>query len=138
MASLDWDDSLATGDATIDAQHREISELTRQLAALVEEGAGRAATQEVLSGLMRYVLTHFTDEEALMKRVGYPLLDRQRVQHEEYRTTAARLAAGFIDGQVSARTVLDYMLAWWNDHICGEDLEMARWIRERASRGYDA
>lgn len=138
MVRLEWHEGLATGDPVVDRQHRDICELTKDLITIVECGDDLALTGDVLSGLMRYVLVHFADEEALMARVGYPHLERQREQHDRYRTTAASMTAAFIDERIPAVTVLNYMLDWWHDHICSEDLELAAFVRERGVEGFEA
>jgi hemerythrin len=43
--------------------------------------------------MFRYADTHFRDEEALLERVGCPLLDKQRLEHRLFMSKAAELSA---------------------------------------------
>ena len=92
MDPLQWSPSIAVGHAEIDGQHRELFERAGRFFATMglpdSKRNGRFSTAFLY--LDSYVRFHFTQEERLMARLGYPELARHR---EEHRTYISRLDA---------------------------------------------
>jgi hemerythrin len=83
MFRVEWDQTLATGVAEIDEQHKEIFARFNALLEACDRGRSRELLADVMEFMNNYVLEHFRDEERLQASVGYPqLADHQRV-HEE-------------------------------------------------------
>jgi hemerythrin len=82
--ALAWDETLATGDETVDRQHQE---LIRQINALVEamaQGRGRTVIGRILDYLDRYVGEHFSWEETCMHRHRCPAAEVNRQAHSRF------------------------------------------------------
>ena len=73
--------SLATGDQTVDRQHEEIFRRAGSLRTAVEEGRGAEEVVELLAFLDDYTQLHFSSEELLMEREGFPALAGHRREH---------------------------------------------------------
>lgn len=130
MNRLEWDEAILTGDRRVDEQHRRIFELTKEFADVVRDGADRESTADALYALMRYAATHVSDEEALMERVGYPQLERQRTLHARFLRQTSDLADDFLSGRsVSGQPLLAHLVELWQEHICVEDRAVADHIR---------
>jgi hemerythrin len=130
-----WDERLATGDPHIDAQHLELHDLVLELGLLADEDPNRTALGEVLFDVLAYAATHFADEEALMKRIGFPGLERQKALHAEFglevRAMADRFAAG--DKTLTAEYVQHRLHGWLVRHVWEEDLQFAEYVRPQGN-----
>jgi hemerythrin len=126
-----WDERLATGDPHIDAQHAELHDLVLELGFLAEEEPDRIALGEVLFDVLAYATTHFADEEALMERIGFPGLERQKALHAEFARDVAEMTARFAAGDetLTAVQVQQQLQQWLIDHVWEEDLQFAVYIR---------
>ncbi|MDP1652885.1 MAG: bacteriohemerythrin [Rhodocyclaceae bacterium] len=145
MQSFAWNDSFVTGFATVDVQHRNLFDLINRFGALLAQGpsAGGAALEAIFKELATYAVTHFKEEERLMREAGVP---------EEYFVHHAEIHRDFIaqvkvlwsqrnNMSAPAETIHGFLAAWLSAHILGEDQEMARQIHrakgEPASSGAD-
>jgi hemerythrin len=68
-----WDESLATGDAKVDEQHRELIRQINVLLRAMSEGHGRQEIKKILDFLSDYVIHHFHWEETCMEKHRCPL-----------------------------------------------------------------
>jgi hemerythrin-like metal-binding protein len=69
---IQWNETLATGHAVIDADHRQLIDSLNELETSLREGAGRENIANILVFLNRYTREHFAREEVHMKNVGCP------------------------------------------------------------------
>ena len=70
--SMQWTADLATGVTEIDNQHKEIFSRLGQLYAACSEGRGKEEVLRLILFLEEYVKEHFSAEERLQMRHGYP------------------------------------------------------------------
>jgi hemerythrin len=70
--SVSWNESLATGSATIDQQHRKLFAEIAALADAMKRGKGRHEIHTLLDFLGQYVVEHFREEEKLMEELNCP------------------------------------------------------------------
>lgn len=83
MTILTWHDQYLIGNSTIDSEHKELFALVNEFHTSWSEKRERGAVAEVLNRLIQYGQRHFQDEEAIMERVQYPLLEAHRKIHEK-------------------------------------------------------
>lgn len=121
---VEWREGFRTGIAEIDAEHQ-------QLFALVK-GLESNNARQLLEALAEYVVTHFTHEEALMARSGYPRLHRHVELHEGL---SARVSEFLVGGTAwSDQRVQDlrtFLNKWLVGHILTHDLHFGRWYHAR-------
>ena len=135
MEPIVWDDRLATGDSLIDAQHADLHDLVIELGMLADESPDRVRLGEVLFDVLAYASTHFADEEALMERIGFPGLERQKGLHSAFRLEVAEMAERFAAGDQSltAEKIQQRLYEWLVGHVWEEDLQFAKYIRPRGN-----
>jgi hemerythrin-like metal-binding protein len=56
----------------MDNQHRQLVDLLNQLENAMAKGKGKELVGKILSELIRYTQTHFSSEELLMLKHGFP------------------------------------------------------------------
>jgi hemerythrin-like metal-binding protein len=91
MALTTWNDSYSVKVEKLDAQHKNVFEMTNGLADAMRKGQGAAAIRPTLTRLMEHLRVHIEDEEDLMKRTGYPELSAHQAEHHQYLLRLGRL-----------------------------------------------
>jgi len=131
---LKWDDSLATGFEEVDLQHKKliliIDDVNESLKVPEDEYALRMAKD--LKRLTDYTVYHFSEEEAFMRRYGYPDLERHHAEHEAFVAEVKR--------QISTLSRADsaggfnfyrFLGNWLLNHIAKSDRAWADFIRSQ-------
>jgi hemerythrin len=79
-----WEDKYATGIELLDAQHKKLIDITNELyrACLSRSTTLDAVFKESMSRMVEYVRFHFTAEQELLKRIGYPKAHEHKMQHD--------------------------------------------------------
>lgn len=134
--SASWDASMETGDPSMDRQHREIIELVDRLDAIgVDDASWLRHAHEILDQVMDLTVTHFTTEELLMVRVGYPADAQERMlkQHRDFKSYARIRVLEFRAGDRSGLAPLPgFLRMWLVEHEFGLDRELVRWMRSHS------
>jgi hemerythrin len=144
MAFFEWHDRYNVGVPEIDAQHRGLVEMINRLDEGMqrEQGAGTtgAALDEmttlaaVLNELIAYTTYHFSTEENLMDRYGYPEYPSHRAAHSELTNIVRTFQREFDEGKaVSCADLAAVLQAWLKDHIFHADVKLGHFLREKAS-----
>jgi hemerythrin len=117
---IEWREGFRTGIAEVDAEHQHLFALVKRL------DAGSAKC--VLDDLVEYVVTHFTNEEALMQASGYPGLQQHVELHEKL---AAQVSGFLVSGtdwsELRVRELRSFLNKWLVAHILMHDLHFGRW-----------
>lgn len=130
MTARQWDPSLETGDPVVDAEHRDIYSLVSELQRAATSGTDRGVVEGAISRILSYSRNHFEHEEALMQRIGFPDLERQRALHREFSETAEQLADDYLHGvSMSAEGLARFMREWFETHIDTEDRRIVEHLR---------
>ncbi|MYL83634.1 bacteriohemerythrin [Desulfovibrio aerotolerans] len=125
-----FDDSLRTGFAAIDEQHRLFLTMLAELGAHIEAGHHRQGVIDAFQGMRLYADGHFADEEVLMQQRGYPELEAHKGLHATFMAMAADLEARLGEGAglLSVET-LEFLGSWFIGHIRNEDQRFAAFAR---------
>lgn len=131
-----------TGISMIDEQHRTLFDIIRQANDLVQEKMlydKYDEILEILDELHTYAENHFLDEEAYMKKVGYPGLAQQKNAHSAFIDKLLKLDLGdmdFIDEhqQEYLEDLIIYLLDWLTHHILIADKQIGQWYLAKESR----
>lgn len=130
--SANWDESMETGDPHMDRQHREIIELVDRLDAIgVDDASWLQHAHEILDQVMDLTVTHFTTEELLMVRAGYPADAQERMleQHRNFKSYARIRVLEFRAGDRSGLALLPgFLRMWLVEHEFGLDRELVGWM----------
>ncbi len=121
MASVEWDESMETGDPLVDQQHRNIHTLVDYAEAAQDSPD---LLMLVLERLMEHVDCHFTTEEALMERIGYvdPAASEHIAEHRMLTESARDVVLGFRSGELTEMgPVVEFLRGWLADHVHKRD-----------------
>lgn len=133
MAFIEWDGSLALGDAMIDRQHETLVGLINRVHEVTQAEDRDMEIMHSLNGMFLYAKEHFFDEEGLMGRLGYPEATAHAELHRAFVEKTQAFADACLDGEMDFEALLKFLVDWLVQHIAVEDARIVR----HASRAAD-
>lgn len=131
---IEWTSDLAIGVDEIDNQHKEIFRRFDSLFAACGEGRGKEEVLKLLLFLDDYVKEHFTAEERLQIRSGYPDYPAHKAAHQQFMADVERLTREFRDEGATLPLVIQTnktLSSWLIQHIKRVDTAFAGYLREQ-------
>ena len=116
---LTWSDVLSVNVKDMDHQHMRLLGLLNELSEALSQQKGEVLLDTIFKDLLDYVALHFADEEALLRRIAYPELEKQVSEHKEFVLTVRKWldSPSLIDPQ----QVLMAIEQWLVVHISRSD-----------------
>ena len=134
--ALQWNSTLAVGDAEIDAQHRELfRRVDRLVEAVLHRDRSEAAS--ILEYLRTFVVEHFAAEERLMAEVGYPDAEAHAAEHRAFAAALREVDARYQANGCTAAVVHDLerrVVSWLAEHVYSTDVALGKFVQARADR----
>ncbi|PLX65882.1 MAG: hypothetical protein C0603_12975 [Denitrovibrio sp.] len=130
-----WCDSLASGNETIDSQHKELFEHMNAFFDNITHTHNHETTVRTLNFLVKYVRYHFGTEEELMRESEYPHFKEHLNAH---RIIVDKLMECYKDLIRSGNTEviteeLGVLLQkWFVEHIMDNDIKLAEHLKNNA------
>jgi hemerythrin len=124
---VEWREGFKTGVAAIDDEHQHLFTLVKRL-----ELENVKAT---LDELLEYVVSHFTNEQALMENTGYPGFEAHLALHEQLSAQVAEFlgtSEEWTDDRV--QELRRFLNKWLVGHILTHDLRFAKWYVEYGTK----
>ena len=126
---ITWTEELSVGVEGIDRQHRHLMRLINEVDEVVQEGGTYQQFAPVLSELIDYTRTHFSNEEELLEKNHSPGIEKHKKAH-------ARLLEELLDWKKKAEKIKveemrDHMIflrIWFPGHILGVDKKDADYL----------
>jgi hemerythrin-like metal-binding protein len=131
---LDWSDMLSVGIPAMDAQHQELfARINKLLRAMLATGQG-GDVPGLAAFIGEYVDRHFSDEERLMRDMGFPQLLAHQAAHEafkkEFRDIGQRVVSE-TPNAVLLIAIQDKVVDWLLRHIGGADKRYGEYAAAR-------
>ena len=122
MQLITWNEKLSVEISELDQQHQHLIALINELHEARLIGQGRTVIGKVLDALVAYTRTHFTTEERLMDKYGYPGLTAHRKEHEAFIDKVGKFHEQYTSGNSFITTeVTQFIRDWVVTHIQGID-----------------
>lgn len=122
MPYLKWNPALNIGLLELDEQHKILFNIANDLIAAIERDEGEAVLKETFNRLKIYTETHFSAEEAYMKKLKYPGLEVHQKEHADLLDRTNTLWKMLKEGQtVTPESVSRFIMGWIVDHIMDTD-----------------
>ena len=126
-----WTDDWAVGVREIDADHQRLCALAQSLHRAMLDGRSKAFVEELLARLLDYTDYHFTHEERLMTRIGYPELRQHQREHEKLRSEVRAMQARTASGEVTMTIeVMLFLMNWLKQHTAASDQRIGAYMRQ--------
>jgi hemerythrin len=136
MARTVWDqDTMSTGLADIDAEHKQLISWMDDLIDLMKEGKGRTQIETLLDKLQGYTGTHFAHEEKCMAQYQCPVAGANVLAHKKFVAMVANLRKEYETDGATSLLVMDLqheLLNWFTAHIRGTDTQLGPCVRRAA------
>jgi hemerythrin len=130
---FEWNQNYSVGVGSIDAQHKNLFALSRELHAAMLAGQGKTAVGRVLDRLIQYTSVHFAHEERLMRLYDYPDAAAHKAEHEALVKQVVKFQEDFRQGRATITVqLLQFLKDWLVKHIQVSDLKMAPTLKDKA------
>ena len=117
MPAINWTAKYETGFPRIDSQHKQLFQAINDLGEAFRYGDVKAQVEKSMAFLMDFTLTHFREEEAWMREIGYPGLAQHQAEHAKLVTKLFMLKRRADAGEHMTRQVTQYLMEWLGHHI---------------------
>lgn len=122
MAIMPWNNSFATGIASIDAQHQQLVSYVNELYDAMTKNQGPDVTRKVLGKLVDYTVQHFAHEEKYFARYAYPDAAAHTAEHDALKKQVGEFNKKFQAGQATVNAeLLNFLRSWLSSHILQSD-----------------
>lgn len=123
--NIEWKDSYCVGEEVIDREHQELFALANAVHIARDQAALRLCAMQ----LYKHVREHFSHEEELMKKIGFPATREHIASHFAMVSRLNGLSAGIGRNQIDTEAVTRFMNEWALHHIPTEDAQFAAYIK---------
>lgn len=129
--TIEWNQELATGNAEIDNQHKEMFQRFNDFQSAYSLGKAQTELQKIFSFLDDYVKFHFAMEEELQIRHSYPGYAVHKKEHDSFIQNFKKMEKQLDSCGVTSPLVIHANMAlvsWLFGHIKGTDKEFAAFL----------
>ncbi len=120
---IEWRKGFEVNIPQVDEEHRHLFTLVKAL--------NLESVQQTVEELLDYVVVHFSNEQELMEKSGYPAFEQHLKLHEDF---AAHVADFLGNGQdwseERVQELRRFLNKWLIGHIMTHDLRFGRWYAE--------
>jgi len=121
---------LFTNYEPMDRQHRRLFELVNRLSDSVADGHSNKELLPIIDSLADYTVTHFRDEEEILRKVKYPDLDAHIQIHKHFIATVSKARSDFSQGKgMVATELIKFLTDWLVLHIGVQDKKYSSYAR---------
>lgn len=131
MPLIDWNENLSVGVGEMDDQHQKWIAIINELHESLMEAKDVSSLEEIVKEMEEYTDYHFSAEEDMLEKAGYPDLGRHRRMHFGFRQEILRIKKDILGGEIVLQTqVMGIMKSWLMDHIQKADKEYGDYINK--------
>jgi hemerythrin-like metal-binding protein len=132
MEKFRWTDEYSLGVEKIDRQHRHLFEIINKLIERSAASSDSKLVTETLTEMLKYAKEHFTDEEELMQKHGYPEIELHKKQHAYFIETTAELSINALNNQsMVAGEIAEFLMLWLTTHVLKSDMKYKELFRQK-------
>lgn len=135
FVQLVWHAAYECGNTAIDAQHRGLFADANQLLGAILSGRPTDEVAALIDVLIRAVVRHFQDEEAIIAAAGFPGAAQHAASHRQLVDSAGLLVARFHGGTLAMGELFQFLA---HDvvarHMLGADREFFPYLEARGRR----
>jgi hemerythrin len=125
---LAWMPEYSVGIEAIDEQHQMLFRLLNDLSESIEK-KDAVDTVYLVSKMQAYAIFHFSTEERLMDKYGYPEFSTHKEEHETFQARIRDFESQIKnDKLLLAQKIRDYIADWIVKHLIGTDKKLAPFL----------
>ena len=120
---VEWNPNWNSGNQIIDAQHREILQMSNEIMAMSLHALQSVDAEQKLGLLLQSIHRHTETEEKLMEEIGYPNLEEHQRCHRVLYEEAIQLKEDYENGKVNPAVFFSFVI---NKILVGHMMESDR------------
>jgi hemerythrin len=131
-----WKEKYRIGVPVIDTQHEELFRRVTVFVETLRSGVSwiekMPVVNDTLAFMEEYVVTHFADEEAYQKSVGYPKLAEHKKEHDVMVAYVGKAAEEYTQAGCPEALMQQFagkLLAWLINHVVDSDQKIAFYVK---------
>ena len=129
MKDIVWGDILSVEVDEIDEDHRKLVNIFNILNHSVAEGESPEYLAAVLEELINCTVWHFSHEERLMLKHGYPEMEAHKVEHQALIRSARKLQQELLQvNKPVAEEEIVFLERWLTEHILTFDMRLGTYL----------
>ena len=132
MVFLEWTTDYDTGIDEIDEQHKRLVELLNTLYTSFIEKNTDLTLVDILKELTDYAEYHFTYEEALFAKSGYPREEDHIQEHQELFNEIEAFKIELERGHSITYKLMTFLRKWVSGHLLGIDKDYIPYIQNKS------
>ncbi|OLN25044.1 putative two-component response regulator with GGDEF domain [Desulfovibrio sp. DV] len=105
-----WDNTFASGNETIDRQHKLLIAQANELLLLTTQNPSCAVLSTAIDTAFRHVAEHFRDEERILQEIGFPGLAEHAAEHHRLLQKGLALATGCTEPAPFSGDIIRYIV----------------------------
>ncbi|MDH4199268.1 MAG: bacteriohemerythrin [Spirochaetia bacterium] len=127
-----WQKEYELGIEKIDSQHKRLIDLINQLDLACGVKKSPEEVEKIFLSLVNYTNYHFTAEEMVMKKNGYPLFENHKSKHDFFVQKISQFNRQIReDNTLALSDTIDFLNTWLVEHIMGEDRKYVPILKEK-------
>jgi hemerythrin len=120
---IEWREGFKVKIKQVDHEHEHLFKLIKAL--------NLASVEKTVEELLEYVVVHFSNEQALMEKSGYPAFEQHLKLHEDFASRVADfLSNGDAWTEARVQDLRRFLNKWLVGHILTHDLRFGKWHEE--------
>lgn len=132
MAIFDWKDSYSVKIKAVDEQHKILVSSLNELYEAMRNREAETVISGILKKLTDYIGIHFSFEEDLMTRHGYPDLPEHKKEHEDFVAKVSDFVEKHKAGKLMlSMEVMTFLIQWLKEHIMGSDKKYGPFLNQK-------
>lgn len=136
-----WKEKYTIGVPRIDTQHEElftrVTSFVESLRSDRDWGEKVNNVNDTLAFMKEYVVTHFKDEEAYQKEIGYPGLSEHKKIHSDMVAYVGTIAEQYEKNgfrEITMQQFAGKLVTWLVNHVVSEDQKIADYARSNEGK----
>jgi len=118
---VEWRDGFKINIQQTDDEHRHLFHLVKAL--------DLTTIDKTLEELLEYVVTHFSNEQALMEQSGYPAFEQHLKLHEEFSAFVGEFLGSSSEwNEDRVQELRRFLNKWLIGHIMTHDMRFGKWF----------
>lgn len=132
MEQFVWKASFALGIDEIDLQHRMLLKHLNDCIRYASVHDSTVDTHGIIDDLKAYARLHFTAEESLLRKIGYPESALHQQRHRLFEEQVTQMEQAVTSGEKYAVTsLISFLKDWYMQHVLVEDKRYAEYMQAK-------
>ena len=119
---ISWHNSFSVNNEIIDSQHKKLIDIINHFYEVFKRKGNIEEIEQILAELKDYTKYHFSAEESIMEKAGYPDLEEHKRSHNQLVEKIVDIEKKFLDRKITVNfEMMTFLRLWLTNHILEED-----------------